>query len=211
MDRLRREFIWVVSLELRTSMTSINGSLGLIAGGLGGRLDPQGRNPIGISRRNCERLARLVNDILDIEKPEAGKMVFHRKEPDLADLVRQAIESNRSYAEQAGASLELAGDVSGSKVFGDGDRLTQVLVNLITNACKFSPRGGVVRDRIFQEFLQSDSTDARQKAGTGLGPAITKAIVEKHGGRIGFDSEPGRGATFWFGLDAHPSAMPVPG
>ena len=225
-DRMKNEFVSTVSHELRTPLTSIRGSLGLIIGGVAGELPPQAKSLIEIAYKNSERLVLLINDILDIEKIESGKMVFHFKPLGIVPLLEQAIEANRGYGMQFGVQFVLEPSPLGIQVNGDCDRLTQVLTNLLSNAAKFSPRDSTVhisiaphadairiavRDRgpgipeefrshIFQKFAQADSSDARQKGGTGLGLSISKAIIEKHGGQIGFETEKGIGTTFYFDL-----------
>jgi PAS domain S-box-containing protein len=223
-DRLKNEFISTVSHELRTPLTSIRGSLGLIAGGAAGPIPDRAQNMIDIAYKNSERLVRLINDILDIEKIESGKMAFHFKPLEVMPLLTQVLEANRGYAEQYQVSLKITEALPGAQVNADADRLTQVLTNLISNAVKFSPRGeeveigvrrvargirysvrdfgpGIPREfqsRIFQKFAQADSSTTRQKGGTGLGLSIAKAIVEKHGGVMGFDTILGVGTTFYF-------------
>jgi PAS domain S-box-containing protein len=228
-EQLKTEFISVVSHELRTPLTSILGSLGLIMGGVAGVISPATRSMLDIAHKNSERLVRLINDILDIEKIESGKMIFHLKPLEVAPLVEQAIESTHSYAEQYGVSFEceVAGDSKHLKVMADADRLTQVMVNLLSNAAKFSPRSEVVKisvlaldarwvrisvndkgpgiseefkGRIFQKFAQADASDTRQKGGTGLGLSICKAIVEKFKGTINFTTQLGQGSTFYVDL-----------
>ncbi|MBI4789941.1 MAG: PAS domain S-box protein [Chloroflexi bacterium] len=238
-DRMKNEFVSTVSHELRTPLTSIRGSLGLIVGGVTGDIPPQAKSLVEIAYKNSERLVLLINDILDIEKIESGKMIFHFKPLELAPLIEQAIEVNRGYAAQFGVQLALEPATTGIQVNGDSDRLTQVLTNLLSNACKFSPRDSTVqvsvaphadniriavrdhgpgipdefRSRIFQKFAQADSSDTRQKGGTGLGLSISKAIVEKHGGQIGFATAKGVGTTLYFDLPewrtAPPPAAPV--
>jgi len=223
-DRLKNEFISTVSHELRTPLTSIRGSLGLIAGGAAGPIPDRAKSMIDIAYKNSERLVRLINDILDIEKIESGKMAFHFKPLEVMPLLFQVVEANRGYAEQYQVSLKITAALPGARVNGDADRLTQVLTNLISNAVKFSPRGeeveiavrrvpqgirvsvrdfgpGIPREfqsRIFQKFAQADSSAMREKGGTGLGLSIAKAIVEKHGGTIGFETIMGVGTTFYF-------------
>jgi PAS domain S-box-containing protein len=225
-EQLKNDFVSVVSHELRTPLTSIRGSLGLIAGGVTGELPAKARSLVDIAAKNCERLVRLINDILDVEKIESGQMGFRLAPVDLAALAEQTIESNRSYAEGYGAGLRIAGTPDAARVWGDADRLLQVITNLISNAVKFSPRGGVVevavtrgegearvavtdhgqgvppefRQRIFEKFAQADSSSTREKGGTGLGLSISRAIVERHQGRIGFASEPGVATAFFFDL-----------
>lgn len=228
-ELLKTEFISVVSHELRTPLTSILGALGLIMGGVSGEVSPATRSMLDIAHKNSERLVRLINDILDIEKIESGKMVFHLKPLEVAPVVEQAIEATRSYAEQYGVTFEniVAPNATRLKVVADTDRLTQVIINLLSNAAKFSPRGETVRietlalsdrwlrlsvsdkgpgiteefkNRIFQKFAQADSSDTRQKGGTGLGLSICKAIVEKFKGTINFTTQPGKGSTFYVDL-----------
>ncbi len=199
-EQLKNDFVSVVSHELRTPLTSIRGSLGLIAGGVAGELPAKARSLVDIAAKNCERLVRLINDILDVEKIESGQMGFRLAPVDLAALAGQAVESNRAYAEGYEVELRIsflgeAVEGRGARVWGDADRLLQVITNLISNAVKFSPRGGVVevavtrgegearvavtdhgpgvppefRQRIFEKFAQADSSSTREKGGTGLG------------------------------------------
>lgn len=225
-DRLKNEFISMVSHELRTPLTSIRGSLGLIAAGTAGKVSAQAQSLVDIAYKNSERLIRLINDILDIEKIESGKMVFELKPIELMPLVNQAIEANIAYGHQFGVEFAIESELPDARVNADSDRLTQVLTNLLSNAAKFSPRGSTVdvgvarhnstlrvsvsdhgsgipeefRSRMFQKFAQADSSTTRQKGGTGLGLNISKAIVERLGGQIGFETEPDTGTTFYFDL-----------
>ena len=226
LERLKSEFVSTVSHELRTPLTSIRGSLGLLSGGVGGALPDKARGLIEIAKNNCERLIRLINDMLDIEKIESGKMTFNLRPLELMELIEQVARANDGFAVQHGVRLQVTAAVPGAKVQGDGDRLVQVLTNLISNACKFSPAGSSVdiavarlgerlrvevadhgpgisddfRKRIFQKFSQADATSTRKEGGTGLGLSISKAIIERLGGQIGFFSEPGKGSTFYFEL-----------
>lgn len=241
-ERMKNEFVSTVSHELRTPLTSIRGSLGLIAGGVAGELPPQVRRLVDIALNNSDRLVCLINDILDIEKIESGRMDFRMQPTDLLGIVRQAIEANQAFAAQHSVALELREAPERVEVLGDSDRLIQVMTNLLSNAAKFSPSGGLVavritpsgdsvrvsvvdqgpgipeefRSRIFRRFAQADSSDTRQKGGTGLGLNIAKAIVERHGGRIGYESERGVGTTFhfevpaWNPADALPTPVPQP-
>ncbi len=228
-DRLKKEFVSTVSHELRTPLTSIRGSLGLLAGGVAGALPPQAAKLIEIASSNSERLVRLINDILDIEKIEAGRMEFKRVARPLRALVLQAIEANRAYAAQLQVGIVLdSGDVDG-RVRVDDDRMMQVIGNLLSNAAKYSPKGGSVslaledrgeslrlsvsdrgpgipeefQPRIFEKFSQADASDTRRKAGTGLGLAITRSLIRSMDGRIGFDTSPA-GTSFWIELPKVP-------
>jgi PAS domain S-box-containing protein len=244
-ERLKSGFVSTVSHELRTPLTSISGSLGLLAGGVAGTLPTKATRLIEIAKLNCERLVRLINDILDLERAEAGKLDFRLESQPLKPIVQHAIDLNRAYAHTYGATIELDPRSDDAHVLVDRDRLIQVLTNILSNAAKFSPRGAEihvaveregdvvrisVRDegpgiapefqaRIFQKFAQADSSDSRSKSGTGLGLSIARSIIERLGGGIGFESEPGRGTTFYVRLPiraepaalARPEPTPVPG
>lgn len=225
-DRMKSEFVSTVSHELRTPLTSIRGSLGLIAGGVAGQLPEAVKTLVDIAKNNCERLIRLINDILDIEKIESGKMHLDLQVVELKPLMAQALAANEGYGAAQNVSLSLHFPDDKVQVNVDSDRLTQVITNLLSNAMKFSPPGGAVevhvsrggigvrvevrdhgpgipeefRKRIFQKFSQADSSDTRQKGGTGLGLNISRAIVERLGGNIGFVTEVGVGSTFFFEL-----------
>jgi PAS domain S-box-containing protein len=225
-ERLKNEFVSTVSHELRTPLTSIRGSLGLIEGGVAGAVPERVRDLIRIARTNADRLIRLINDILDLEKMDAGKLELRRRLIEPAVLVAATIAEMRGMADSEG--IQLAHTVSGpSSLNADPDRLQQVLTNLLSNAIKFSPAGAVVRvrvfesspgiarvevedagpgipadliDRLFRKFEQLDGSDRRARGGTGLGLAISRAIVEQHGGRMGVQSDPGVRTVFWFEL-----------
>ena len=226
-DRMKSEFVSTVSHELRTPLTSIRGSLGLISGGVAGQLPDAVKTLVEIAKTNCERLIRLINDILDIEKIESGKMRLDLQVVQLKPLLLQALAANEGFgaAQQVGLSLVFPED-GDLRINADSDRLTQVVTNLLSNAMKFSPPGVPVevrvlrasgrvraevhdrgpgipeefRKRIFQKFSQADSSDTRQKGGTGLGLNISRAIIERLGGTIGFETEAGKGTTFFFEL-----------
>jgi PAS domain S-box-containing protein len=225
-DRMKSEFVSTVSHELRTPLTSIRGSLGLIAGGVAGELPEAVKTLVGIAKNNCERLIRLINDILDIEKIESGKMQLDLQVIALKPLLVQTLAANEGFGTANRVALCLDCPDDGLQVHADSDRLTQVITNLLSNAMKFSPPGGTVavqvsraglglrievrdqgpgipeefRKRIFQKFSQADSSDTRQNGGTGLGLNISKAIVERLGGSMGFASEAGVGTTFYVEL-----------
>jgi PAS domain S-box-containing protein len=235
-EQMKDDFISIVSHELRTPLTSIRGALGLLAGGVVGGLPDRAAALVDIADKNSERLVRLINDILDVENIESGQMRFRFAPLDLTQLVEQAIEANRAYAQPFGVELRLTGREPGLRVMADADRLLQVLANLLSNAAKFSPRGRAVevevtrrgsracvvvtdsgrgvppefRHRVFEKFAQADASSTRQKGGTGLGLSITRAIVERHGGRIWFESEPGVRTSFLFELPEWCAPEPLP-
>jgi PAS domain S-box-containing protein len=226
MDQLKDEFVSTVSHELRTPLTSIAGSLGLLIGGAAGTLPEPAARLIRIAQSNSQRLVRLINDILDIEKIESGQIAFKFKRLSMRSLVEQVIEANRGYADGFHVRVRLDADATAGEVYGDPDRLAQVVTNLLSNAIKFSPPGDEVvvaiserdeivriavrdhgrgiphefRPRIFEKFAQADATDGRQKGGTGLGLSIVKQIVIRLGGTIGFEDAAGGGTVFWIVL-----------
>lgn len=225
-DQAKDEFVSTVSHELRTPLTSIAGSLGLLIGGAAGVLPERANRLVTIAEANSRRLVRLINDILDIEKIQSGKMSFVLRRLDLAELVKRTIDAMGGVASEFNIVFDYEGPHEGFYLQGDADRLTQVFTNLLSNAAKFSPPGAHVqievttdgsrarisvrdhgpgiptefRDRIFGKFAQADASDTRQKGGTGLGLAITKEIVDRHGGRVWFESTPGAGAAFFVEL-----------
>jgi signal transduction histidine kinase len=231
-DQMKNEFISTVSHELRTPLTSIRGSLGLLSGGVAGALPARARAMLDIAYNNSERLVRLINDILDIEKIESGQLDFVARPLELLPLLEQAIDANCAFGAQFDVTFKLEPAVSGIWVNADADRLMQVITNLLSNAARFSPHGQAVtitvtrhsglihvavsdhgpgipeefRGRIFQKFAQADSSDTRQRGGTGLGLSISKAIVERLGGEIGFEAGSAIGATFFFDLPEYPIA-----
>jgi signal transduction histidine kinase len=226
LERLKDEFVSTVSHELRTPLTSISGSLGLLMGKAAGNLPRPMARLLSIAHTNCQRLVRLVNDILDIEKMEAGRLVFNFSRVEVRKLVAQAIEANRGFAEGYGVRIRLEATRAATEVRADPDRLAQVITNLLSNAIKFSPADTevtvtveresdkvrlTVRDQgagipadfrplIFEKFAQADARDARQKGGTGLGLSIVKQIVDRLGGEVGFTDAIGGGSVFYVQL-----------
>ncbi|MDP1740021.1 PAS domain S-box protein [Polaromonas sp.] len=234
-DRMKSEFVSTVSHELRTPLTSIRGSLGLISGGIAGVLPDKAHSLVEIAKNNCERLIRLINDILDSEKIESGKMQFELRPMEMLPLMEQALADNQGFAAQHKVKLALQAPRLALRVNVDSDRLLQVMANLLSNAIKFSPPEGTVRvmlgrhagrvrvevsddgpgipeefrGRIFQKFSQADSSDTRQKGGTGLGLNIVKAMMERMDGSIAFASKVNVGTTFYFELPEWREAPPV--
>ncbi|MDD3014701.1 MAG: GAF domain-containing protein, partial [Candidatus Gastranaerophilales bacterium] len=225
-EQMKNEFISTVSHELRTPLTSIQGSLELVLSTSFGDIPDQIRNLVGITYKNCIRLSNLINDLLDIEKIEIGKMQFRLETMELIPVIKEAIEANKSYAEKFNVKFIFKPNNDNIKVNVDKNRLIQVITNLLSNAVKFSPPGDIVtiymsrendfsrisisdngsgipegfKSKIFQKFSQSDSSNTRQKGGTGLGLSISKAIIEKMGGSISYISEENKGSTFYFDI-----------
>lgn len=231
LDRLKDEFVAIVSHELRTPLTAIRGSLQLLLAD-GACHDEEHRELLAVAATSCERLVRIVNDMLDLSKIEAGRLELRLTSLSVVTLVGQAVDGVRALASHAGVRLAVAVDMAPPVIRGDADRLTQALVNLLSNAIKFAPRdstvtvsvratpGGIVISvedqghgisaddlpRLFQKFQQLDSAGTRRSGGTGLGLVITKSIVEQHGGQISVESTPGRGTTFTLTLPADAAA-----
>jgi len=226
MLKMKDEFISTVSHELRTPLTSIRGSIGLLISGVVGELPESVLEMVKIAGNNTDRLLFLINDILDIQKIESGKLDFIFKKIDLISFLEHAVEDNASYGELYDVKFVLEHDFDSVCVLADTDRLMQVMSNLLSNAAKFSPKFSnvivslirknellriVVTDhgngipeefqsKLFEKFTQSDSGDNRSKGGTGLGLSIAKFIVEEHDGEIGFITKQGEGTSFYFEL-----------
>ncbi len=215
LDTLKDEFISTVSHELRTPLTSIRGALGLLSSGQFGISDPKAQNLLRIASTNTDRLVRLINDILDLERMDSGRAPLQLHRCALRELIVQAVETMAPMADDAGVRLEIAPEPADPIVFeGDPDRILQVLCNLLSNAIKFSPRGGAIAltsipsgtdfllrihdqgrgipidklESIFDRFQQVEPGDARKKGGTGLGLAICRSIAVQHGGSIWAES-----------------------
>jgi two-component system, OmpR family, sensor histidine kinase VicK len=225
LDRMKDEFISTVSHELRTPLTSLRAALGLIAGGvLDGRPEKTAQM-LDLAVGNCDRLARLVNDILDFERIGSGRLHLSCAVHTAGDLLHRAAELMQASATKAGVGLQI--ESSSAEVWADGDRILQTLTNLIGNSIKFSLPGSEIRLRaypfgddmvqigvhddgrgipadkleiIFERFQQVDASDSRSMGGTGLGLAICRSIVKEHGGEIWAESIPGKGSSFYLTL-----------
>lgn len=219
-ERLKDEFIATVSHELRTPLTAIRGHVELILDGEAGPVTPLQRQFLGVAIQNTDRLAALINDLLDVEKIEAGKMQIRQEPVDVAVILREVVATFRLEAERKGLGFreEIADRLV---VTGDRDRLIQVFANLVSNAIKYTSHGEVGvrasrrdgrvavvvhdtgigiaaedRPQLFTKFFRSSDTAVRDAGGTGLGLVIVKGIVERHGGSIELDSEKGSGSRF---------------
>jgi two-component system sensor histidine kinase VicK len=226
LDRMKDEFIATVSHELRTPLTSLRAALGLVASGALENRPEKIRPMLDIALTNCDRLVRLVNDIVDFERIESGNLPLHKAEWNAIDLLRRAMDPERASATRAGLHFRI--DAEPVDVLVDGDRVLQVLGNLVRNAIKFSEKGGEIRlaaqainekevtfevqdhgagippeklGLIFDRFQQADASDSRLQGGTGLGLALARGIVNQHGGRIWAKSSPGEGSTFYFTVE----------
>ena len=225
-DRLKNQFVSAVSHELRTPLTSVLGSLALLAEGVAGELSARGQSLLNMARSNMERLVRLVGDILDVDGMHSGKMRLDLRPWPLTEVLESALDTHRAHAERQGVTLAVEEGPRDIRVRADHERLRHVVGHLLSNAIKFSPRGGRVeiraerRDgrarvsvidhgpgiprefhgRLFQPFSQPAADDPSHRGGAGLGLSIARAIVEKHGGTIGFDSVPGSPTCFYFEL-----------
>lgn len=237
MEQMKTEFISTVSHELRTPLTAIRGALGMLASGFVAPGTAEAQPLLEIAHKNSERLVRLINDILDIEKLEAGRLTFDLQLCDVRALVAQALHDIEPYARSFDVHLQQVPPDAAARVEAnlDPDRFAQIMANLLSNAIKHSPAGGCVsvdlrsgdnglelgvqdqgpgipesfRGRIFERFAQADASDARRRGGTGLGLAITRSLVEQMHGSIGFDSQEGRGTRFWLRLPLATASAPA--
>jgi PAS domain S-box-containing protein len=229
-EQMKNEFISTVSHELRTPLTSIQASLAMLADGMAGELPPDALRLTTIASQSSERLVRMVNDLLDIQKIEAGQMHFEALAQPLLPVAERALAAMEGHAAKAGVLLRHDWDAGAARIAAsiDADRMEQVLTNLLSNAIKFTPAGKTVtlglaqapgkvrllvadegpgiapefQQRVFQRFAQADGADSRTRGGTGLGLAISKAIIEEHGGTIGFTTAPDLGTRFVVELPA---------
>ncbi|HEV2645224.1 MAG TPA: ATP-binding protein [Acidobacteriaceae bacterium] len=229
LDLVKDEFISTVSHELRTPLTSIRGALGLLSAGLLGNVEPKAQNLLRIAASNTERLIRLINDILDLERMDSGRAPLTLRRCSMYDLAYEAVDTMSTMADGAGIKIELTSNAPRDSIYfdADSDRIMQVLTNLLSNALKFSPTGSSVQiqidsspnslllrvvdrgrgipldklDSVFDRFQQVESSDASKKGGTGLGLAICRSIIQQHGGAIW--AQPNRdhvGTTLWVQL-----------
>jgi PAS domain S-box-containing protein len=232
LDRLKNGFISSVSHELRTPLASIMGYAEFLEDEISGSLNPDQTTFVGQITEGARRLQLLVDDLLDFARFDSGTFRIHPRDADLAEKVMEIVNSLQPLAHEAGLRLEARHPGTPLSLGFDPERIGQVLLNLLGNAIKFTPRGGAIEVRVsqepgevridvqdsgigiadsdlpklFQKFYQIDPSTTREKGGAGLGLSISKALIEAHGGRIGVNSQPGSGSTFWFTL---PDRMPA--
>ncbi len=223
-ERLKREFVAMVSHDLKTPLSSVRGMLVLLSAGAAGELPPKAGPMVRSAEGQLERLIKLINDLLDVQKMESGKFQIHMQDVSIRAILEESYDVVEQVAEQNKVTIEISGD--DERIEADPDRIVQVVVNLLSNAVKFSPEGSRVDMRIltehdyvevqvedkgrgikdehkevvFERFKQIEASDATEKKGTGLGLAICKLIIEGHHGTIGVNSTEGQGSTFWFRL-----------
>lgn len=221
-EQLKQDFVAMISHELRTPLTAMQALLSLLAGGSYGDINESGVKRIKGAKTGVTRLIMLINDLLDMEKMEAGKLSMTYKDVELAEVVERSVDTIEGFAEEHEVKLKVSNKAV--TVLGDSDRLIQVFVNLLSNAVKYSEEDGTVElnieldgdecevqivdhgdgipqgfeEKIFERYEQAPSTGGKRRKGTGLGLPICKAIVEQHGGTIGVRETPGGGSTFWF-------------
>ncbi|MEE4347727.1 MAG: HAMP domain-containing sensor histidine kinase, partial [Paracoccaceae bacterium] len=227
---IKSQFLSTVSHELRTPLTSIKGTLDLVNSGVMGPVPDQMQPILTIAAKNSKHLADLINDLLDLQKIEAGEMAFRFNLLNVRDLVDDSVTMSKGYADQMDVTLSVTHADEEIYINGDAGRLSQVMANLISNASKFSHKGGTVdisvkrlgdhvriyvkdkgvgipenaKERVFGRFSQVDSSDQRRVGGTGLGMNISKKIIEKHDGQIDYESTLGHGTTFFIEFEIVP-------
>jgi PAS domain S-box-containing protein len=227
----KTEFVSTVAHELRTPMTSIKGYTDLLLGNMVGNLNREQRHFLGIIRSNIERLADLVSDLLDTSRIDAGRIRLEPEEIQITEVVRDACDSVAETIRESGLKLTTQEIGPMPKIYGDRNRLIQVMVNLLSNAYRYTPAGGEIsvsvestenvvtvrvsdtgigiapedQERIFERFYRADHELVQKQAGTGLGLSIVKSLIEMHGGELGLESTPGQGSTFSFALPARPN------
>ena len=225
-EHQKDEFVTMVHHEVRTPLTAVRGAIGLLSGGVAGELGDSARELVAIAHRNCERMERLVGDIMSARKLDAGRMDFRLADVAPMSLVEQAVEATSVYGDKYGVRFVVEGDFGDAVVRVDPDRLIQVLNNVLSNAVRFSPPGGSVTlsasrdggmvrvairdrgpgisdefcDRVFEKFARADDGSWRHRSGTGLGMSISKAIMEELGGSISFETEIGVGTVFFIDI-----------
>lgn len=223
-QQMRQSFVAMISHDLRTPLTNVSAYLSLVSEGILGEVPAKVKTGADKTEQSVNRLIRLINDLLVLEKMESGKLQMTQKIIYLEDIIEKSIEEIREFANTNGVKLDY--EETNAEVHADPDRLIQVIINLASNAVKFSPKGETVtikaiehvdrvelqvidrgrgvppqyREIIFEKYKQVKAEDDTKKGGTGLGLPICKMIIEQMGGTIGVNSEEGKGSTFWFCL-----------
>ncbi len=226
LDRLKSEFVSMVSHELRTPLTSIGGYLEMLLDGDAGDINDEQEEYLEIIQRNTVRLSALINDLLDVSRIESGRIELKKQQLDMHEIIQGATESIRPYIEERQQGLDIQLPPSLPEVHGDVDRITQVLINFVSNASKYTPHGGKITimldnpegfvcinvmdngiglssaelKKLFTRFFRADNRTTREVGGTGLGLWISKSLVEMHGGEVSVESKKGKGSTFSFTL-----------
>lgn len=229
----RKQIIAVVSHELRTPLTAIRGALGLLSSGALGKLEDKAQDMVQVAERNAVRLIQLVDDLLDLEKIEAGQLALDYCDINSQTLIERSVEAVQALADMRKIKVEMPDQDGTFDLVADPERLVQVLINLLSNAINFSPDGETVRIRviehagsleftvtdngpgiaekfqttIFERFKQVEGSVKTKVKGSGLGLWISRRIIQLHNGWIGVESEPGKGSTFWFCIPKRPANM----
>ena len=227
LDRLKDEFVLTASHELRSPLTSVQGFAELLMLDRDS-LTPKQVETVEIILENCRHLVRLLNDLLDLARSDAGRLGIVPKPTDVAPLVEEAVRTMRAQTDASRQTMEVRIEPGLPQICVEADRIRQILVNLLTNAHEYSPEGASIGvkarvldaeveiavsdngpgipenqlQHIFERFVRGDAGLTQRVGGTGLGLAIAKSLVELHGGTIAVDSTPGRGSTFRFRLPA---------
>jgi len=225
-ENMKSEFVSTVSHELRTPLTSIRGALGLVLGGAVGSIPDEALEIMRMAEKNTTSLTKLVNDILDFERADSGKLEFTFETFELVSFLRSNLSAHQGLADEYGVAFNLTSNQPDIDIEADNTRIAQALANLLSNAAKYSPDGGMIevnvqsgasdvsisvrdqgpgipedfQDKVFGRFTQASATDDRNFGGAGLGLSITKLIIERHQGEISFTTSPKTGTTFRFRL-----------
>ncbi len=221
-QQLKQDFFHMITHDMRTPLSSLVLSIESLSSGMVGEVPEDAMPTLGSAERSVNRLMNLITDLLDLETAESQGIKLHMEEFDIRDILEEVVDVVEFMADRAGITLKI--ECSADTLYADRIRILRVLTNLVTNAIKFSPTDSFItmiakpeghkidfeiidegrgvpkeqRKKIFDRFHQVEKDDSRKKKGSGLGLSIAKTFVEAHGGRIGVESEPGKGSKFWF-------------